>query len=299
MLDTVLDQLEGRGSPAHQVWLPPLTDSPALGGLLQRAGTRVALTVPIGLVDCPFEQRRHLLVVQLAGAAGNVAVVGGPRAGKSTTLQTLVVALAETHDPGDVQVYCLDFGGGSLSSLRGLPHVGSVAGRLDADLIRRTVGQLESLLRTREARRSAGDSTAADDPYGEVFLVIDGWADLRQEFDAIEASITALAAQGLSYGIHVVVSASRWAEIRPALKDQLGTRIELRLGDPAESEMDRKRARQLAQSPPGRGITRDGRELVIAVPRFDAATADRLTDAIRRSRRATDSRCCRRVDSSR
>ena len=185
VLDTVLDQLEGRGSPAHQVWLPPLTDSPALGGLLQRAGTRVALTVPIGLVDCPFEQRRHLLVVQLAGAAGNVAVVGGPRAGKSTTLQTLVVALAETHDPGDVQVYCLDFGGGSLSSLRGLPHVGSVAGRLDADLIRRTVGQLESLLRAREARRSSGDSTAADDPYGEVFLVIDGWATIRQEFDYV------------------------------------------------------------------------------------------------------------------
>ena len=276
VLDTVLDQLEGRGSPAHQVWLPPLTDSPALGGLLQRAGTRVALTVPIGLVDCPFEQRRHLLVVQLAGAAGNVAVVGGPRAGKSTTLQTLVVALAETHDPGDVQVYCLDFGGGSLSSLRGLPHVGSVAGRLDADLIRRTVGQLESLLRTREARRSAGDSTAADDPYGEVFLVIDGWATIRQEFDRLEGPITALAAQGLSYGIHVVVAASRWAEIRPALKDQLGTRIELRLGDPSESEMDRKRARQLAQSPPGRGITRDGRELVIATPQLDAASTDRL-----------------------
>ena len=110
----------------------------------------------------------------------------------------------------------------------------------------------------------------------------------------MEASITALAAQGLSYGIHVVVSASRWAEIRPALKDQIGTRIELRLGDPAESEMDRKRARQLVQSPPGRGITRDGRELVIAVPRFDAATADQAADAICGARRAARSSCYRR-----
>ena len=40
--------------------------------------------------------------------------------------------------------------------------------------------------------------------------------------------------------------------------------------------MDRKRARQLVQSPPGRGVTRDGRELVIAVSRFDTSTADRL-----------------------
>ena len=57
-----------------------------------------------------------------------------------------------------------------------------------------------------------------------MFLVIDGWAALRQEFDALETRITAIAAQGLSSGVHVVVTASRWADIRPALKDQIGER---------------------------------------------------------------------------
>ncbi|OBA91811.1 type VII secretion protein EccCb [Mycobacteriaceae bacterium 1482268.1] len=273
VLDTVVEQLQGGGPRAYQVWLPPLAESPDLAVLLQHAGPRLALTVPLGLIDCPFEQRRELLVAQLTGAAGNVAVVGGPQSGKSTALRALILALAETHDPRDVQVYCLDFGGGALSSLRSVPHVGSVATRRDVDLVRRTVAQLESLLRARETQRSSG---VMGDAYGEVILVIDGWAAVRHEFDTLEASITALASQGLSYGIHVVVSASRWAEIRPALKDQIGTRIELRLGDPAESEMDRKRARQLVQCPPGRGITRDGREFVIAVPRFDAAAADGL-----------------------
>ena len=103
-------------------------------------------------------------------------------------------------------------------------------------------------------RRSAGDPDLADDPFGDVFLVIDGWATLRQEFDCLEGPITAIAAQGLSFGVHVVVAASRWAELRPALKDQIATRIELRLGDPSESEMDRKRARQLSARQPGRGI---------------------------------------------
>jgi len=275
VLETVLGRLENRGAAAHQVWLPPLADSPMLEHVLQQHGTHAPLAVPIGLVDCPYEQRRELLVAELGGAAGNVAVVGGPRSGKSTALQALVVAMAEMHSPRDVQVYCLDFGGGALATLRNLPHVGSVAGRRDVELIRRTVVQLQSLLREREARRSSDESVDHDD-YGDVFLVIDGWAAIRQEFDALEASITALAAQGLSYRIHVVISASRWAEIRPALKDQIGTRIELRLGDPAESEMDRKRARQLAQSPPGRGITREGREFVIAVPGPADATAARL-----------------------
>jgi len=275
VLETVLGRLENRGPAAHQVWLPPLVDSPMLEQVLQQHGTRVPLAVPIGLVDCPYEQRRELLVAQLGGAAGNVAVVGGPRSGKSTALRALVVALAEMHSPRDIQVYCLDFGGGALATLRTLPHVGSVAGRRDVELIRRTVVQLQSLLRERETRRNSHEAADQDD-YGDVFLVIDGWASIRQEFDTLEASITALAAQGLSYRMHVVISASRWAEIRPALKDQIGTRIELRLGDPAESEMDRKRARQLAQSPPGRGITREGREFVIAVPGPADATADRL-----------------------
>jgi S-DNA-T family DNA segregation ATPase FtsK/SpoIIIE len=109
-----------------------------------------------------------------------------------------------------------------------------------------------------------------------VFLVIDGWTTLRQDFDNLEPAVIAIAAQGLSFGVHVVVIASRWAEIRPALKDQIGTRIELRLGDPADSEMDRRRARQLPDMPPGRGITRDGKEIVIALPRLDEGrTTDR------------------------
>ena len=142
---------------------------------------------------------------------------GRPGQGKSTALRTLVCALAATHDPTTVQFYCLDFGGGALAALGELPHVGSVAGRRDADLCRRTVAQLESVLGYREAafrrlrcrllveyrRRRDRRPGGGDDPYGDVFLVIDGWATVRQEFEGLEGPITALAAQGLSYGIHV------------------------------------------------------------------------------------------------
>ena len=171
--------------------------------------------------------------------------------------------------PPTCQVYCLDFGGGALSSLRSLPHIGAVAGRLDAGLVRRTIAQLDrccgrgrnrfrtlgvdSVANTASGRAAGDAADVADDRFGDVFLVIDGWAAVRQDFDSLEAPITALAAQGLSYGVHVVVAASRWAEIRPALKDQIGTRVELRLGDPAESEMDRKQARQLSAQPAGPG----------------------------------------------
>jgi len=265
VLESVLDRLTGLGPPAHQVWLPPLGAPPALDALLRDAAPAPGgLTVPIGVVDRPFDQRRTPLMVELSGAAGNVAIVGAPQTGKSTALRTLVTAFAATYGPGRVQFYCLDFGGGALGSVGALPHVGAVAGRAQPELVRRVVAEMESVARQREDRgaRAAGDS----DPFGDVFLVVDGWASLRQEFEELEAPISSLAAQGLSFGVHVVLSASRWAEIRPSLRDQIGTRIELRLGDPAESDIDRKRAQQVPPDRPGRGLSREGLHMVIALP---------------------------------
>ena len=116
VLQTVVERLSGYGPRAHEVWLPPLGAAPALDAVLGDAEPLPALTVPIGVVDRPFEQRRTPLIVDLSGAAGNVAVVGAPQSGKSTALRTLITALAATHDPSMVQFYCLDFGGGDIGS---------------------------------------------------------------------------------------------------------------------------------------------------------------------------------------
>ncbi len=281
VLQAVLDRLAGQGPAARRVWLPPLGDSPTLGSLLEDASDRAGLVVPIGIVDVPLEQCHSPLMVDLRGPAGNVAVVGAPQAGKSTALATLIGALAAGHDAGRVQVYCLDFGGGVLGSLRSLPQVGSVAGPAEPELVCRTVAVMESIVELREDRfRTHGvasmsryrqlqadrDPACVGDRFGDVFLVVDGWAALCREFGALEPSIVALAGRGLSFGVHVVVSASRWAEIRPGLRDQIGTRIELRLGDPADSELDRRQARRVPRDAPGRGLTEGGRHSLIARP---------------------------------
>ncbi|WP_327344070.1 type VII secretion protein EccCb [Mycolicibacter icosiumassiliensis] len=262
VLQAMLQRLSGHGPAARQIWLAPLGDSPTLGSLLD--ADYADLTVPIGVVDRPFEQRRTTLSIRLDGAAGHVAVVGAPQSGKSTALHTLIAALSATRDATRVALYCLDFGGGALSAIRTLPQVGAVAGVGQPDLVRRVVAEMEAIVARREGQRTG---CVADDqgPAPDIFLVIDGWSALCREFE-LEDRIVALAARGLSFRVHVVLTASRWAEVRPALRDLIGTRIELRLGDPAESELDRRQAQRVPQGRPGRGLTDDGMHMLLARP---------------------------------
>jgi S-DNA-T family DNA segregation ATPase FtsK/SpoIIIE len=286
VFDVAIERIvAGGGLAAHRVWLPPLGDPPTLDELLPRAPGR--LCVPVGIVDRPFEQRRDPFIVDLSGAGGHAAVVGATRTGKSTLLRTLIAALALTHTPEQVQFYCLDFGGGGLAALRNLPHVGGVCNRLQPDVVRRTVAEVTAILEEREAdfarlgidsmdayRRDASRSA-------DVFLVVDGWGTLRGEFDSLETAITKVAARGLAYGVHVIVASNRWAEIRPQLKEQLATRLELRLGEPFESEVNRRAAANVPENAPGRGLTRDAFHFLGALPRLDGrhSTGD-LADGV-------------------
>jgi S-DNA-T family DNA segregation ATPase FtsK/SpoIIIE len=286
LLDVVVARLHGRGPAAHQVWLPPLGEAPTLDQL-GRSGS--PLSVAVGVVDKPFEQQRDPLWTDLSGAAGHVAVVGAPRSGKSTLVTTLLAALATSGSPAQVQFYALDLGGGALGTLDGLPHLGGLARRQDAELVRRTVAEIAALLERREREfAEAGVTSMADfrrlraEDSGDVFLVIDGWLTFTQEYDGFEAVVTRIAGRGLAYGIHVVLTANRWAEFRPALRELLGTRLELRLGEPYESEINRRAAAHVPERTPGRGITPEGLHFLTALPRLDgsSSTVD-LADGVR------------------
>jgi len=295
-LGMLVGRIQGHGRHAHEIWLPPLDEPTTMDQLLPRSlltgdvNPMATLVAPMGIVDRPYDQRRDSFVVDMSGARGNVAIVGGPQSGKSTALRSLIMGLSLTHTAEQVQFYCLDFGGGTLVGLQGLPHVGSVSGRLDEDQVRRTLSEMQGIVRSREMRfRSLGiesmqefrrlrasdpsSSPAAtgahEDPFGDVFLVIDGFGTIRQDFDSLEQYIINLAVQGLSYGVHIVIALSRWAEARPALKDQIGTRIELRLGDPMDSDLGRKFASLVPMGRPGRGMTPETLHMLTALPRVD------------------------------
>ncbi|MFE2569156.1 type VII secretion protein EccCa [Streptomyces mirabilis] len=308
VLDVIVRRLEAQGPAAHQVWLPPLDSPPSLDGLLPglaavqgrgltQPGYEGAgrLVVPVGLVDKPYEQRRDPLWVDFSGAAGHMQIVGGPQSGKSTLLRSLIASFALTHTPHEVQFYGLDFGGGGMAAVAGLPHVGGVASRLDPEKVRRTVAEVYGVMTRREeyfrssgissiaefrTKRARGQITVTDQPWGDVFLVIDGWGNFRADYEAVESVVLDIAARGLGYGVHLVLTASRSMEVRANLKDHLMNRLELRLGDTMDSELDRKVAVNVPTGVPGRGQAPGKLHFMGAVPRIDGLTSDTdLADA--------------------
>ncbi|MCL2542106.1 MAG: type VII secretion protein EccCa [Nocardioidaceae bacterium] len=311
LLDIAVGRMVGHGPEAHQVWLPPLdvpdtlealmpdlAPHPDLGLVSQQWRSAGRLVVPLGTVDRPREQRRDVLTINLAGAAGHVAVVGGPRSGKSTLLRTILCSLSLTSTPLESQFYVLDFGGGTFAPLAHLPHTAGVGTRAEPEVVRRIIAEVKGIIDRREAyfRQNGIDSietyrhrrfrpsptgVTVDDGYGDVFLVVDGWSTVRADFDDLELEIQQLATRGLTFGLHVLTGAARWADFRASTRDQFGTRLELRLGDPMDSEIDRKLAALVPSGRPGRGILPGKLHFLGALPRIDGdAATETLGDGV-------------------
>jgi S-DNA-T family DNA segregation ATPase FtsK/SpoIIIE len=279
-----------RGPQARPVWLAPLPAALTIGALEQTfPGLDARRSPALGLVDHPRTQSQEPLVWDPHGTGGNLGVAGAPRTGKSTFLVSLILTLCNAFSPEEAQFYCLDLGGGSLFALDALPHVGAVIGPGEAEATVRLLQDMRALVAELSARRRAGDRSEGE-PL--VFLVVDNVALLRQSQPELEQELSAVATTGLQHGLHVVVSANRWFDVRPQLLDALGTKLELRLGDPSETLSQRAAARRLPLDRPGRGITRDGEMFQLVLPSWElhpgagidgVALRDTLTAIVTRS----------------
>jgi S-DNA-T family DNA segregation ATPase FtsK/SpoIIIE len=305
VLDVVAGRLAASAERVHQVWVAPLPAALSLdtvtgppraaadGGLYVGGTQWGGLRIPVGIVDRPTEQRQEPFVLDMSGQAGHLAVLGAPRSGKSELLRTLAAAAALTHAPGELAFHCIDFGG-SLDLLAGLPHVGTVSGRIDIERVRRTFGELTAELDSRErlfreARiDSVGDMRtrwrAGELPElacGDIFLLLDGYLTIKNDHEDLAAALAEITTRGLSYGIHVVLTATRWSDLRPTLQTTIAGRLEMRLTDPLDSVIDRKKAAAIPPEQPGRCLTSDARLAHAALARVDGvAGTDGLAKAL-------------------
>lgn len=313
-LQVAVRQLASAGAaPVRPVWLPPLPRAESLDSLLRHLGEAQTdadgkpvepdpgeVRAIIGLTDRPREQSQDAAALDFTGGESNVILLGGPQSGKSTVLRTMIASLAWRYPPGRVAIYAIDFGGGTLNPFEELPHVAAVGDRSNPERMRRVLSDLIALLDRREMlfRRHRLDSPAAlrharaagtvpAGVFGDVFLLIDGWAAVREAMDDADEFLGDITSRGPSLGMHTVVSGSASTQVRSRLQSQFGGRLELRLSDPMDSQVNRKAAEQVPKDTPGRALLADESQVQVALPRLDGSAsdedlADGVRDAIRR-----------------
>lgn len=232
--------------------------------------SRDGLDIPIGLDSTGAVYR-----LQLGRGVIHHGLLGGaPGSGKSNLLHVLIMQLALTYSPDEVELYLLDFREGvEFQEYVTLPHARVVALESEREFALSILERLQAEMTARGDRfRPAGVQLLADyvgvtgRPFPRILLIIDEFQVLFSEEDALarQASgiLDSLTRLGRGFGIHVLLS-SQTPTISGlysrTLYEQMGLRMALRctpmvsqavLGDGNVA------ASQLSQV--GRAIVNDG-----------------------------------------
>ncbi|MBB2975118.1 S-DNA-T family DNA segregation ATPase FtsK/SpoIIIE [Microbacterium endophyticum] len=226
LVDAVVAATAAVGVPRQRSpWLPALPEVLALEDIKKHNTTPGSSPgVWFGIEDRPDQQNQVAASFSLEDD-GHLYVVGSPRSGRTTTLRTIAVSAATTHEVRDLHIYAIDAGNGGLLPLRSFPHVGTVTLRHQTDQIARLISKLRGLVKERQhllAGSGVSDLTqlralrrrAGEDAPAQVLVLLDGWESFQGMFESVDGgalleSVLFLLREGASVGVHLIVSGDR------------------------------------------------------------------------------------------
>ncbi len=180
------------------------------------------------------------------GVTHHALVGGATGTGKTNLLHLLVLNLATTYSPAELELYLVDFKEGiefQNYATHGLPHARAVVLEAEREfglsILERLVEEMER--RSQRFKAASGLTELADyrartgQVLPRILLIMDEYVvlfgeDDRLSFRASEA-LAALVMRGRSFGIHVLLSAQRPASTflnMAHIKSQMGLRVALK-----------------------------------------------------------------------
>lgn len=205
---------------ASQVWMQKLSYHIYLEDILEsnyqdgewNHVDESSLKIVAGMLDDPANQTQYPLVFDLT-KDGHVALFGAPGTGKTTILQTMVMALVRTYSPLDVNIYIMDFGGWSMNIFRQFPHVGGIANDNEDVKIEKMVQLLDRMLSERKQKFSdigvnnlQGYKQATGVRMPNIVLMLDNFAPVLQLHPELDTFFIRLTREGGNYGMYFIVT---------------------------------------------------------------------------------------------
>ncbi|GAB3072547.1 type VII secretion protein EccCa [Corynebacterium aquatimens] len=280
--------------------IPSISDLTADTMWPGREGTKQRLMVPIGVDPIGAPVYLDLKESAHGGMGPHGLCIGATGSGKSELLRTLVVALAATHSPEELNFVLVDFkGGATFLGAEALPHTSAVITNLENEsiLVERMHDAISGEMnRRQELLRAAGnfanitDYTAARlasrpdlAPLPALVIVLDEFSELLGQHPDFADLFVAVGRLGRSLGVHLLLASQRLEEGKlRGLDSHLSYRIGLKTFSAAESRqvLGVPDAYELPADPGSGFITSAGTELIrfkasyVSGPIPHAAAAD-------------------------
>ncbi|KAA0955571.1 type VII secretion protein EssC [Sporosarcina sp. ANT_H38] len=218
-------------------WLPPL--AMRIEKTEDTAEMRVGF--PLGMIDEPEKQSQTPIGYDWT-RDGNLGVFGSSGYGKSYTLLTALLGIADNLTPSEANFYILDYGNGSLLPLRQLPHTADYF-TLDEELKRE---KLVKLIKDEISSRKLAfqlEEVSNINMYNElsadqmplIYIVVDNYDIVREEIEELEMQLIQFGRDGQSLGIYLFIAATRVQSVRQSLMNNLKTKVVHYLMDATEA----------------------------------------------------------------
>ena len=188
------------------------------------------------------------------GAHGPHGLIGGMTgSGKSEILKTILLGLAVTHSPFDLNFALIDYkGGAAFNELSQLPHTVGVVTDIETHasyaerVILALTGEIEQRKRVLERARIAfGFGRSHIDEYRQLLvkrplprlvIVFDEFAEFKSRHPEESKRLIGIARQGRSLGVHLILATQNIeAAVDPEILQNSTFRICLRVGQPQDS----------------------------------------------------------------
>ncbi|MFJ8064666.1 type VII secretion protein EssC [Psychrobacillus sp. NPDC096426] len=218
-------------------WLPPL----ALRMEKQVANVPLQKGIPIGMIDEPEKQSQTEVNYDWT-KDGNLGVFGSSGYGKSYTLLTVLLGIAEQLTPSEANFYILDYGNGSLLPLKQLPQTADYF-TIDEELkreklikrIKEEIAKRKIAFQQREVSNIHMYNKLSAEKLPFIYLVVDNYDIVREEMEELESQLIQFGRDGQSLGIYLFVAATRVQSVRQSLMNNLKTKVVHYLLDATEA----------------------------------------------------------------
>lgn len=222
---------------AKPLWLPPLSSHIFLDDLMQKyvVKTEERTIAWIGEIDDPERQTTLPYTIDF-DQISNLLILGNSGSGKSNLLLVLIVSMMKMYTPEQVQFYILDFSGRTMKQLMVMPHVGEVYYSDDTEGIPRVFKFLQKIIQERKERfqqKGIGGyleyRKLKEEPMPTIFFIVDNYFEFLENYENLEDAFTKLTREASKYGIQVVITANRAADIRYKIRQNFTKIIPLQL----------------------------------------------------------------------